>query len=224
MGLLPRDFAGRIKYFQDRQTTWDTNKTVIGLSADDMTTMSGLITSATDGQTAQADAQRAAKAATVTLHNAQATLVSFGMDLIKKIKAKAGQNPDVYALAEIDPPAPPSPVPAPGMPSDFTAELRPDGSLHLGWKCVNPVGAQGTIYQVYRTIDDEQTYIGGSGTREFIDSTIPAGTSTIEYTIQAVRSTLVGVANNFTVKFGAASGGMATITVGDGPKPAKVAA
>jgi hypothetical protein len=43
------------------------------------------------------------------------------------------------------------------------------------------------------------------------------------YQIQGVRSTAIGVANEFTVNFGVGSGGVVTASVADG-KPAKVAA
>src|SRR5690606_19205293 len=46
----------------------------------------------------------------------------------------------------------PSPVPPPGICSNFTVTLNADGTLFLKWKCQNPPGAHGTIYQVWRRI------------------------------------------------------------------------
>ena len=43
------------------------------------------------------------------------------------------------------------------------------------------------VYQVYRraTATGEFTYLGGSGAKTFVDSTIPAGSSQVTYQIQA---------------------------------------
>ena len=48
--------------------------------------------------------------------------------------------------------ATPTPVPAPGTPFKFKVSLDQTGALTLGWKCENPTGSQGTIYQVWRKI------------------------------------------------------------------------
>ena len=46
--------------------------------------------------------------------------------------------------------------------------LLGDGSLELKWKCANPAGSQGTMYQVSRRIgaSGPLVQIGGSGTRD----------------------------------------------------------
>ena len=72
--------------------------------------------------------------------------------------------------------------------------LLQDGSVKLIWKCANPTGSTGTIYQVYRklgTAADFQ-FVGGVGIKEFQDTTIPAGTMGVVYQITAVRSTSIG--------------------------------
>ena len=73
-----------------------------------------------------------------------------------------------------------------------------------------PSGSTGTIYQIWRQIappDGPLEYIGGSGMREFTDSTLPEGSSNVMYQIQAVRSTAVGEVATFNVKFGTSSAG-----------------
>src|SRR5690606_11812795 len=69
-----------------------------------------------------------------------------------------------------------TPVPAPGPVSNFTAELNGDGSLTLKWKSDNH-GAHGTLYQVWRKAGSGPfDYIGGTGEKRFLDSSVPAGT------------------------------------------------
>ena len=220
MAGVPRSIPDRIKYYKDRQDAWTTHSGVIGLSAGEMTTMSGKISAAVDGLSARSAAESAAKAATVTLHNADRALQLYGTDLIQKIKAAAGQNSAVYALALIDPPAQPSPVSTLGKPTEFVATLSEDGSLELSWRCSSP-RATGVTYQVYRRVnpDGEFVAVGGTGDKKITDSAIPAGATSLTYKIQATRSTAVGPWATFNVTFGA-SGGTMTASV----TPAKLAA
>ena len=118
-----------------------------------------------------------------------------------------------------------SPVPPPGTPTAIRATLGGDGSLTLAWKCNNPRGASGTMYQVYRraTAAGEFTYLGGAGEKKFVDATIPAGAAQVTYQIQAVRSTAVGPWAQFNVNFGAVAGGGETAAA-VGEKSPKLAA
>jgi hypothetical protein len=82
------------------------------------------------------------------------------------------------------------------------------------------------MYQVYRRIGGgsgdgagEFTYLGGSGSKKFVDSTVPAGSSQITYQIQAVRSTAVGAWEQFNVNIGTNTGtGAMTASVEKAPK------
>jgi hypothetical protein len=98
----------------------------------------------------------------------------------------------------------PAPRPAPGTPNRFAVALAGDGALTLKWKCNNPRGTGGTMYQVWRRVGGTAPfeYLGGSGTKAFVDATIPAGTPQVTYQIQAVRSTAVGAWAQYTVSFG----------------------
>ena len=120
----------------------------------------------------------------------------------------------------------PTPVGAPSTPYKLVANLRPDGSIEFTWKCDNPAGCNGVIYQVYRKIDSTGAYeyIGGTGERKFTDMSVPQAVPSVMYQIQATRSTAVGVAAEFTVNFGVNSGGVVTATVANATKPAKIAA
>jgi hypothetical protein len=105
------------------------------------------------------------------------------------------------------------------MPTDFTATLDPTGVLNLAWKCANPPGASGTIYQVSRQVGAAGTMqiIGAAGDKKFIDATLPIGSTQVTYRIMALRSTVAGTPNEFTVKFGV-TGGEMTASVVAAPK------
>jgi hypothetical protein len=96
-----------------------------------------------------------------------------------------------------------SPMAPPGKPDDFRVTLWVDGSIELRWKCANPVGAHGTMYQVSRRIGDGPlAYLASSGKKKFRDATIPEGASRLTYQVQAVRSTAVGPVAEYVVNFG----------------------
>lgn len=119
----------------------------------------------------------------------------------------------------------PGPVPPPGTVTGLVVTLAGNGSLNLKWKCKNPKGSVGTLYQVWRKIDDatEFTYIGGTGLKKTVDNTLPAGSTNVTYQIQAVRSSAVGEWAQFNVAFGKNAGGALAAKVSDGT-PVKIAA
>jgi hypothetical protein len=111
-------------------------------------------------------------------------------------------------------PGRPGRLPAPGQPAGFASTLRVDGTLRLTWRCKNPVGAAGTLYEVRRSDRSAATGAGGwtalafvglAGTRSFVDDTIPAGTAAVRYQVTAVRSTRRGAPGSHVVSFAAAA-------------------
>ncbi|MEY2426035.1 MAG: hypothetical protein QOI61_1607 [Actinomycetota bacterium] len=91
----------------------------------------------------------------------------------------------------------------------------------MKWKCSNP-RASGTIYQVWRRLQSETEfeYLGGTGEKKFTDPTVPAGSATTLYKIQAVRSTAKGPWGLCTVLFGVGAGGAMTASVVQAPPAA----
>jgi hypothetical protein len=62
--------------------------------------------------------------------------------------------------------------------------------------------------------------VGATGTKSFIDATVPAGVAAVTYQVVACRSTSIGVAAQFTVNFGVGGGGeMMASVVGAGGAP-----
>jgi hypothetical protein len=226
MPVVPDTKLGKIQFAEEHVTPWTTNSVAMGSSAATITSWSAKVTTARAAYEAQKAAQNAAKAATNDLNIAMLAMNDATADVIRQIRTQAGiVGASVYSLAEIPAPATPGPVGAPGTPDQFKVLLRPDGTLDIRFACPNPPGCTGVIYQVYRKVQatDAYQYLGGTGQRKFIDSTVPSAVPSVMYQIQGVRSTAIGVANEFTVNFGVGSGGVVTASVADG-KPAKVAA
>ncbi len=221
MALIPQSINGKIQFFEAHISDWTTNAVAIGSSAPEVAAIAAKTEAARAALVAQETAQETAKTRTSELRQAVDALLDAGSDLIMKVRAKAATDGDgIYNLANIPPPALPTPKGAPGQCRDFKSVLNADGSVTTKWKCDNPAGATGTVYQLWRQLEGgEFTYIGGSGGKELTDNTIPAGTSSVTYQIQAVRSTAVGPWAQFNVNFGAPNGMVVTQTT-----PAKLAA
>jgi hypothetical protein len=216
MSTVPKSIQDRITFYENHTPPWNTNAVAIGTTTTAVTDLTTKTTAARAAYNDQQAAQEAAKAATLALTNAIDAMSIAGANIIQQIRTKAGTAGDgVYVLAQIPAPATPSPVGAPGTPTDFSVALGQDGSLTLKWKCPNPAGSVGTIYRVFRRVGGtgEFDYIGGTGEKKFVDTTIPAGSSQVTYQIQGVRTTAIGPWAQFNVNFGTSSGGTMTAEI-----------
>ena len=222
MSVVPPAKLAKIGFYENHISPWSLNSVAVGTTAAEVTALQTKTEAARDAYNAAIAARDAAKAATLAYDNAVAAMADAGADIIKQIRAKAATaGSNVYVLAQIPAPAIPTPVGPPGTPFDFSVELLGDGSLELRWKCNNPAGSAGTMYQVYRRIGPggagEFVYCGGNGSKKFLDATLPAGSAGVTYQIQAVRSTSTGPWAQFNVNFGVGGGGMMTASVVAGP-------
>jgi hypothetical protein len=211
--ILPRARIDRVTYIENRTATWQTEATAIGTSTSAVTALTTKATAARAAYNAHILAQAQAKAATQEFYDAVAAMTTDATAIIRQVKAKAALSGNsIYTLALLPIPATPTPVPPPGTPTDFKVALQSDGSLELKWKCPNPAGAGGTTYQISRK-DGAGDFIMLTtvGTRRFVDPTIAAGTPSVTYKVQALRSTAMGGAAYFIVNFGTAAGGGAMV-------------
>jgi hypothetical protein len=221
MSVVPKKIAERIQWYRDHAPLFTANAAAIGITPAEATDLAARAAAAKTAFDAQQAAQLAAESATTDLRAADQYLSQVGAALIAKVRAKAalGGGTAVYALAGLPTPATPSPVGNPGTPSNFAVQLFQDGSLELTWRAKNPKGSVGTMYQVYRrtTPAGEFAYVGGTGSKKFVDTALPAGVSQVTYQVQGVRSTAVGAWGQFNVNFGSAAsgGGGMTASVGE---------
>jgi hypothetical protein len=212
MPIVPVPRAKKITFFQVRLEPWADSAAQIGLEEADVALMTDLVAEAKAAQMAARQARSAARCATDRYRSAIQKMCGHGSDCIRKIKARAaaagGNFNDVYAKSLIPPPAQSSPLPPPGMPTNFRAELRQDGTLKLTWTCKNPKGSQGTMYEVWRRDGDgaggagAMRFIATAGVKKFVDQSIPAGTASVIYQVIAVRSTRRGMPSTYNVSFG----------------------
>lgn len=231
MGVVPDNRLGKIEFYEAHTGVWAANAAAIGLTPASVTALTTATTNARKAYNDHVAAQEAAKAATNAFYDKVRLMHSApgaGADMIQTIKtyAQTTNNPNVYVLAQIPPPAQGGTTPPPGTPFDFTVNLLQDGSLELRWKCSNPSGTVGTIYEVKRAINGgAQQFVGATGVKTFTDDTLPSGSSPVTYQVTAVRSTSRGNPAQFIVNFGVGGGGLtiASITP-DAGAPVKLAA
>jgi hypothetical protein len=227
MKLVPRKKDDRIGFYQAHIAAWTANAVAMGSTAAAVTAVQTQLATAVAAMEAQRVAQAAAKTAVQVCDQAVALLNDLGMVVIEQVRTKARTAGDgVYSLADLPVPATPTNKPAPGKVTDFKATLTDIGGLEMSFKCPNPVGTSGTMYQIFRKIGDavEPTYIGGSGSKTFVDNTLPAGVAKVTYQIQAVRSTGSGPWAAFIVMFGTPVNGVVSTQVTETNASPKIAA
>ena len=205
MGLIPDTNIGKIEFGESHEDAFTTNHVAIGVTSAAVTSWTAKTAAARAAYQAQQAAKLALRNATGDVNMAVGDMMTATSALIKQIRAQADIDGDsVYTLASLPVPATPSPKPPPGQPTDLKVELGVTGELTLSWKCINPPGASGTTYNIFRRLGatGSFTYVGGVGLRKWTDTTVPAGSALIMYRIQGVRSTTTGPWNTFNVFLG----------------------
>lgn len=215
---IPRKLSEFAAFLSAHGPKWKTAGLAIGLSTSQGTAIDAAATAMNADYQARLQAEQDAKAAVATLADTWEASRELAADLLRIIDAFAINSPNptaVWNLAEVAAPSPPKPIPAPGLPEAFTVTLDQTGDLNLAWKCNNPPGGAGVIYEVMRRLGPTGpfTYLGATGTRKFVDNSLPGGNSTVGYQITGIRSTLRGPAAQFVVNFGMAGGGMSITSV-----------
>lgn len=221
MGIVPINRVGKLEFYETRISAWTSSAAGVGLTALQCTDLAAAITAARAAllahQQAQADAQNATQAfytAVEAMHSAPGR----GADMIQDIKSFAAttDDPQVYILAKLPPPKPPSAVAPPALPTGFRTELGQFGNIVLSWKASNPAGSQGTTYAVERRTNNTGGFavIGtAGGDKRYEDAALPAGTFKAEYRIRGQRSGLSGPAAAWTVMLGGTDAQGAGLTI-----------
>ena len=204
--FIPRREAQLVQYGLNFKTRIAATPLVFSLTAAQATQFGTLYdTFVSAFNISQSDATNS-KSATITKNTAKTAMISY-LRVLAGIVQKAPTTTDTMRSdLGLTVPKVPSHPGNPGTPFKFKASLTATGALDLAWKCTSPTG--GTVYQIYRKVDaGEPTYMGGSGTKKFVDAGVPAGASKVTYQIQGVRSSGVGAWASFDVQFGVAPSG-----------------
>jgi hypothetical protein len=222
MSVLPVNLNDQIIFCEAHVPVWTAAPVTIGLTAAQCTALATATTNARKNFNDSQVAREASKAATTTLHSGVTIMKNQVSDLIRQIKAFAElqSNPaTVYALAQIPPPAAPTPLPAPGKPTDFSVDLNSDGSVTLSWNSTDSAASSGAFFAISRKLPGQTAFVGVGGApgstsesrrASFTDATVPASAASqgAQYIVQGFRGTRMGDAcDAITVQFGVDGGG-----------------
>jgi hypothetical protein len=192
MGVLPTKIIERLQWFEQRESLWTANAAQIGLQPAQVTQLSGFIATARTKYDEAQTARAASEMSTFMMKEAVRDMSVFGSDLIKTIKAFAETtgNKNVYALASVPPPAPPSPAGPPEAPTDIVGDPNADGTVTVRWR--GSLRSQ-TFFTVWRKIGSAGSFvqIGAVAAKAFIDTGVPQGVASVSYIIRAQRNNLV---------------------------------
>lgn len=216
MARVPRSVQDLLAFCTERDATWQSVSGSIGVSAAQLASYKAALSEATDAVTAQNAARTGAKAATLVANDKVKALRTSVAGIIRTIVTYADQQTDpiaVYAEAQIDPPAPRGPSVPPGQPTNISATLDDEGNITLRWRCIN-VESGNVVYIINRREGSSGnfTQVGVSGSRIFLDDSLAAGPSVVQYQIRAYRGQTAGPASPiFTLQFGRSGSGMLTL-------------
>lgn len=208
MTVLPPQRLDQVQFCENHVEIWAISFASIGLLPAQVTSLESLTLDARKNYNTMLAARLAAKAATQTFYDSCGEMRAKAAELIRVIKTYADttNNPEVFNIAQIPAPAAPGVNPPPGQPENVVVTLDLGGVLNFKWKSEN---ASGGFFQIFRKIGNASDYtnIGGSGTREYTDATLPLGTTTVTYRIQGFRSNIAGLPSNpVALQFGVGTG------------------
>jgi len=199
-GIVPETQAESIQFFASRIGLWSASASTIGLSSSIVANLALLTDTAQSKLNAAIQIRASAKQATRELNEALAAMRALGGDSIKIIRATAEttNNPAIYALSNIPPVSPPTPLGVPNPPTDVSALLNNDGAIELKWegsreggtaflieRSLVPVGAPAGPWMLVASVEE----------RRWTDSAVPVGLAAVLYRIKAQRPAGISVAS-----------------------------
>lgn len=220
--VFPAKNSELVGVVNDLTTIWtDAPPVDIGLDLPRVVAVKNANSAAAVAQTDMIAKRAAAETSTATFNEACRVVRQLGGAAVRTIDgfALATDKPDeVWNLAGIPAPKTPSTLPPPGQPGSITAQLNSLGELTLKWKCTNPRGVTGVIYQVLRGLNGATPALFDLvGEKTLVDGTIPAGTTTVTYLIRARRGSSMGQpSSDFMVRFGVGGNGVFIASQGEG--------
>ncbi len=212
MAVVPSKIADRLAFYEQHLPIWATDPTAIGLNVGQISNLATFVADARAKFDATQDARADARAATTLQTNAMATMSDLGADLIKTIRAYAEttNDPNVYGIAQIPPPAPPTPAGPPDKPTELEARILLPFGIGLTWKGTT---AQSAYFGIWRQLPGETAFsmIKTTSEKSFEDRTLPGGIDGVVYYIAAVRDSFEVNSASLTISFGA--DGTASLTL-----------
>lgn len=192
MGVVPNKILEKIQWFEQRVNGWQSSGAAIGLSPALINSFKAKLLNARAKYDLAQAARIASKSATVVQDSAVADMARGGADMIAFIRSFAESSADpasIYALANVPPPADPTPAGPPQAPTDVVADPNADGTITLRWKGSL---ANQTFFSIWRKVGSGQfVSLGSVAAKVFVDEAVPTpapATPTVTYQVRAQRN------------------------------------
>lgn len=199
----------RLNFVSTRLPILEASPANFGLAAPALTLLGTTLKAAEDAYKAALIARQASVEATENQNAAlRAMAVQQGV-VFRTLKTFADNKPTtaqrdaVYTAAQLPLPSSGGVLPPPTTPFETKADPNANGTVTVKWKAT---GNSGCVYLVFRKLAGNNTFaqIGYISKKTFVDGTVPAGTTSCQYQVQAVRGQQTSTASQpVSVQFGA---------------------
>ena len=220
--VLPDTKLEQIQFCETHVPIWSLTPSAFGLTSQMCVSLTNATKAARDAYSANQTARAVAKGTTTSYTGKTGIMRDLAADMIRSIKTFAELQPDpsaVYGAADIPMPAAPTPLPAPGKPTNTQVTLESSGAITMSWDASNSTASNGGFFNISRKLPGQSgfstlTGVPGSTTQSrratFTDISVPTSAAGVgvQYIIQGRRGNLYGEPSDaVTVQFGVDGGG-----------------
>lgn len=219
-GVIPSPDTAFLDWVNLHAPIFEAQAARIGVNPTDAASFKVTVENANNAWQAWQEIKVAYKAASQQWRDSKKACRASGSAIVKDVRTFASRQPDpteIFKLAAVPAPKTPNFGVPPGTPTEARVELDINtGNLEVRFECNNPAGLAGTVYIVQRrtatsaapTVYTSWQQAAVTSVKRFIDTTITAGTASVQYLITAQRGTITGRPSNpITVQFGRAGNG-----------------
>lgn len=189
MAIMPEKISERLEWGEVHAPVFTSNAPQIGLSEPQSDDFATAVTAFRAKYDAALAARSASQAATTEMRAAMQTFLEEASECLATIKAFAENSEDpmnVYAKAEIPPPAQPSPLGPPATPTNVSGQINNIGNVELKWTASKQGGV---FFSIWRKLYGTPDWVlqATVGEKKWTDETIAAGTILAQYYVVAHR-------------------------------------
>ncbi|MFN5944693.1 MAG: hypothetical protein ACK5ZG_10180 [Phycisphaerae bacterium] len=199
MAIVPGGVQDLIDWAQLHAQTWEqAGAAALGLSEQQLAAVleaSAVIKQRYMEKLAAEEALRGAQALQDEAEADARRVLARAIASIKAFAQEQAEPREVLVAAGLPAPQSRSPLAPPGAPRVLGIAIEPaSGKIELAWSCTHPRGSSGVTYVVRRSLDDGATWnvVAITGDKSTRDTPLPAGTTSVQYTVQAQRGKVSG--------------------------------
>ncbi|HYE62940.1 MAG TPA: hypothetical protein VD997_13170 [Phycisphaerales bacterium] len=212
--IIPASKTEMVNFVRDHLNALKANAVALGLTTALTTQLETQLDKTETDEDAMNTARLASRAATGTFDVSCTTLRAIMQQCIDRIRiqAESTANPNLWNVAMLPAPQPPTPAGEPTPGEDVVADPNADGTVTIKWKGST---AHGQFFTVWRRVGDNGAWsqIGSIAgrVRSFVDGGVPSpvttGGASLFYMVRGQRGNQVSKESNFgVIQYGAGPG------------------